>query len=442
MLYRITSDKYSTDKIIVSERFFKGTLAAKKSHVDVSVGSKTVSVELIKDARLRENRVKLSNNVIDELLLPEDVDYQIIHTKEGFRIGPIIGLLMSNSKSSIGRGSLSKMNYYTIIHPEIGGLLVTFSSDSVDFNKKCVDGYYYSDNLTNRKLPWRAGVLPMPDSVFSRTMVSDEFTDKLKEVTNNRFFNSKYFNKWEFWRLVSRDNTCCKYIPDTRLYSGLEDIDYMIENYGAAYIKPLNGTLSRGLYKVTRTGEGYGVQGKQGDKVDLVSNRKEAEEYFKKIMKGHKYIVQQSITPLKVKGRHMDFRVIMQKDQTLDWQCTGIVALIGARGDICTNWGNTSSFEDIFYKAFDFNQQQIYKKKSEVVGACKSICDLLDATGENYGDLGFDVVVDENYKVWVLEANKRHYHSVPLWINDVQTFYQTKSNPIKYAAAQAGFCVY
>jgi hypothetical protein len=426
----------------VSERFFKGTLAVKQSSVEVAAANKSIKVELIKNSAQRENVVKLSENILAELMLPEDIEYQIILNGDGFKIGPIIGLLMSNSKSSIGKNSLGKMMNYTIIYPEIGGLMIAFSTDSIDFDKKCIEGHYYSPKSKLRGQPWKEGVLPFPDSIFSRAMVSDNVVTQLKEETNNCFFNSNYFNKWEFWKIVSKDITYIKHLPCTRLYSGLEDIEYIISNYGAAYLKPLNGTLSRGLYKVIKTRDGYGIQGKQGDEIEVVSDKKEAEDYFRKLMKGHKYIVQQSISPLKVRGRHMDFRVIMQKDQTLDWQCTGIVALIGSRGDICTNWGSTSSFEDVFYKAFDFSQQQIYKKKNEVVGVCKGICDILDATGDNYGDLGFDVVIDEKYNVWVLEANKRHYHSVPLWINDVQTFYQTKSNPIKYAAAQAGFRVY
>ena len=67
---------------------------------------------------------------------------------------------------------------------------------------------------------------------------------------------------------------------------------------------------------------------------------------------------------------------------------------------------------------------------------------MLDLRKGNYGDLGFDVMIDEQLKIWILEVNKRHYHSVPLWINDVQTYYEVKAKPIKYATALAGFEVY
>ena len=441
MLYKIIPDTNSNGQMSVSDKFLTGSPAVRRKSVSLKCGSRTIDVDLIKDSRLKVDEVKLSRDLFEELLLLEGIEYQIIVEQGCLKLGPIIGLLMANNKASISKNSLSKLMNYTLIYPQIGGLLVAFSTDSIDLENKCIQGYCYNPQSGRKGLPWHEGTFPLPNTIFSRALVSEDMILKLKKETNNCFFNSCYFNKWEFYKMISKNRTYSEYIPYTKLVTGINEVEEIATKYGAAYLKPINGTLSRGLYKVTKVGDDYGIQGKQGGEVQLLSSE-EAKRHIYGIIKGHKYIAQQSITPLKVNGRHMDFRVIMQKDQTLDWQCTGIVALIGGRGDICTNWGNTSAFEDIFYKVFNLSQLQIYKKKREVIGACKGICKILDSTGENYGDLGFDIVIDENYSVWVLEANKRHYHSVPLWINDVQTFYQTKSNPIKYAAAQAGFRVY
>lgn len=414
----------------------------KKNSVNIKVAGKAHQIEMIKSNELENNKILLSENVLEQLMIPDGVDYQILVEKDSLRIGPVIGLLMTSTKTRMSKSTLAKLMSYTLIYPEIGGLLVAFSTDSIDFEEKTVEGYYYDNNFKGKGLPWVAGTFPIPDSIFSRTMLSEDTVNKIKEETNNHIFNSNFFNKWEFWKKVKKSKRAGEYLPETRLYTDFSIIEEMVDKYGAAYLKPLNGTLSRGLYKVIKLEEGYGLKPKQGEDMTIFSSPEDIGAYLDEVINNYKYIVQQAINPLKVKERHMDFRVIMQKNETLDWQCTGIIALIGARGDICSNWGSTAYFEDVFYEEFDFTQQQIFKLKREIIGACKLVCEALESPKENYGDLGFDVVVDEDYRIWILEANKRHYHTVPLWINDVQTFYQTKANPIKYAAAQVGFNVY
>lgn len=442
MLYNITRDKSSKNQMIVPKNFMKEVGLIKKNSVNIKVAGKAHQIEMIKSNELENNKILLSENVLEQLMIPDGVDYQILVEKDSLRIGPVIGLLMTSTKTRMSKSTLAKLMSYTLIYPEIGGLLVAFSTDSIDFEEKTVEGYYYDNNFKGKGLPWVAGTFPIPDSIFSRTMLSEDTVNKIKEETNNHIFNSNFFNKWEFWKKVKKSKRAGEYLPETRLYTDFSIIEEMVDKYGAAYLKPLNGTLSRGLYKVIKLEEGYGLKPKQGEDMTIFSSPEDIGAYLDEVINNYKYIVQQAINPLKVKERHMDFRVIMQKNETLDWQCTGIIALIGARGDICSNWGSTAYFEDVFYEEFDFTQQQIFKLKREIIGACKLVCEALESPKENYGDLGFDVVVDEDYRIWILEANKRHYHTVPLWINDVQTFYQTKANPIKYAAAQVGFNVY
>ena len=437
MFYRIISSEDTEDEIyIYSKDNIKG------EDITVSSGGRSCRARLESKTNMKKNEVVISSNLLEELLIPENLEYQISFNEGEMRIGPVIGLLVFKSKRRLTSGGLRKLNSYTNIYQEIRGLLVALSVDNIDLENKCVQGYYYNPEGENKKGAWKKGIFPMPDSIFQRTLLTETMRASLKEETKNCLFNSNYFNKWEFWQLISKYGPCSKNLPYTRLYSNFEDVDYIIENYGSAYLKPLNGTLSRGLYKVTLEGSNYRFLDKQGEEVASLNTKEESEEFIRNTMGRHRYLVQQGINPLRVKGRYMDFRVIMQKDDTMNWSCTGIIALIGARGDICTNWGCTSTFDDILYKAFNFSQKDIFKKKREVIAACKCVCEMLDETGENYGDLGFDVMIDEQLNVWVLEANKRHYHTVPLWVNDVQTFYNTKSNPIKYAAAIAGFKVY
>jgi hypothetical protein len=442
MFYKIIASEESSDKLFVPSNFFSQSLFINVDSVSISAGRKKQNVEMILSPELNERELMISKNTLEQLSIPTDITYQIVVEKNAIRLGPVIGLLMVSDKSSLTKGVLRKLEDYCVIYKEINGLLLALSVEGIDFENQLVRGYYYSVASGDKAAEWKAGVFPFPDSIFQRINLSEDIRLKLKKETDNKMFNSNYFNKLEFWNMVSKFEPFLDCIPDTRLYKSIDDIDYMIDKYKGAYLKPVNGTLSRGLYRVTNNNGVYGFQGKTGSGITELSSKASAEAYLGDIIGNRYYLVQQAITPLKVEERHLDFRVIMQKDHTMIWSCTGIVGFVGGRGDICTNWGFTSTFENTFKKHFKFTQEEIFKKKQEVIAHCKNVCEMLDFRGGNYGDLGFDVMIDETLKVWILEVNKRHYHSTPLWINDTQTYYEVKSKPIKYAAGLAGFTVY
>jgi hypothetical protein len=442
MIYKLIEDDKSRGKLFIPYKYMSDNDFENGDLITVSAGLKKESVEVVFDDELRDGEVMISADISESLAIPTEVNYQIAYDEGSVKIGPVIGLLMSKSHYGLKRGRLSKLLNYCRIYTEIGGLIIAFSVDNIDFEKKVVKGYYYNPIKNDHQVPWKEGIFPLPDSIFQRTSIPDGIRRRLQRETNNRMFNSNYFNKLDFWNILSQDEAFLECIPDTRSFRSIDDLDYMLEKYNAVYLKPAHGTLSRGLYRVTKNDYIYSFQGKIGTEVTQTFSVEETEDYLNSIVGRNIYIVQQAIRPLMINGRHLDFRVIMQKDHTLSWGCTGIVGFVGGQGDICTNWGYTANFEDTLKRHFDFTQKDIFRKKQEVVKACENVCRALESTGENYGDLGFDVVIDENLKVWVLEANKRHYHSVPLWIDDKQTFYKIKTNIIKYATALAGFKVY
>jgi hypothetical protein len=442
MLYKIISNNESSGKVFVNDKFTKEHVVINKDAISIMAGAKCMSVELIKHSELNDDELMVSQDVLDKLLLPKDVKYQIRQEKNSLIIGPVIALLMGTSKAKLTKRVLRELTSYCHIYPEINGLLLAIYTDGIDFENKSVKGYYYNPYSDSENSAWEEGIFPFPNSIFQRINLPEDIRVRLKEETNNCMFNSNYFSKWEFFKMVSTFSPFFNHLPDTRLLGDPKDLEEMISLHKEVYLKTLNGTLSRGIYKITTVNEQYELKDKDGILVNVTTSFEDMQDIVNTITKNKNYLIQQGLHPLMVYERHTDFRVIMQKNHTLNWICTGIFTFMGRRSGISSSWGYMSTFDRFLEKNFDFSQQDIFKKRQEVIEVCKDICKILDASGENYGDLGFDVVIDKDLKVWVLEANKRHYHTVPLWINDLETFYETKANPIKYAATLSGFNVY
>ncbi|MCD8503412.1 MAG: YheC/YheD family protein [Bacillaceae bacterium] len=91
-------------------------------------------------------------------------------------------------------------------------------------------------------------------------------------------------------------------------------------------------------------------------------------------------------------------------------------------------------------KVFDLQERDAFKKEQEMIQACTVICEQLSNCCGNYGDVGVDVILDENQKVWVLEVNKLHDHKFPLYaLEDEQMYYKVITTPFEYASYLAGF---
>ena len=442
MFYKLIPSNETTGKLFIPKRLFKRHVFTNLDSVVISAGGVKQSIEVILDSKLNNDELRMSMDTLESLSIPGDISYQVILEKNTINLGPIIGLLMATTDDKLTKARLRKLIDYCVIYPEIKGLIVAFSEEGIDFENHRVKGYYFNPKVKGKVIPWKEGTFPLPDSIFQRTNLTEEVRVQLIKETKNRVFNSNYFNKWEFGKMLSKFEPYLRCIPETLLFKSIDDIDYMLSRHDAVYLKPVNGTLSRGLYRITRKNGCYGFQGNQGSEITQVNSKDEAETYVKDVVGKKTYLVQQAISPLKVEDRHLDFRVIMQKDHTLTWSCTGIVGFVGNLGDICTNWGFTSTFEGILSKYFNLTQQEIFKKRQEIIAACRKVCEAIDLRKGNYGDLGFDVMLDKELKIWILEANKRHYHTVPLWINDMHMYHEIKSKPIKYAAALGGFSVY
>ncbi|KPU43800.1 endospore coat-associated protein YheD [Oxobacter pfennigii] len=438
MLYKLLICDEQGSKIYVSQEIetVKGEV---NGRINLYAGNKRISADIIKDKNLNKDEFKISRDVLKALHLPLNIKYQVRINKEGIRFGPVLGLLMAKYKGGLTKGKLELLNQYGNLYPITGGLIMAFSVEGMDFDKGVIEGYALKMGVGNGKLTWHKGIFPFPEAVYERVNPPEDIRLKLKEVTDNRMFNSYYFDKWQFYNMMSDALELKGHIPQTRYYSDFNDVDIMLQSFNSIYLKPAKGTLARGIASVSKLDGSYIFHLKQFIKPEAPKSKDKAESFINRIIKSKGYIVQQAVIPLKVRDRNTSFRVIMQKDETKKWGCTCIIALISGAGNICSNWGDEMAFEDLLIKNLKLGKERVNKIRKEIIELCTKACKLIDREDENYGDIGFDVIVDDKYKIWILEANKKHYHTVPLWIGDKKSFQSIKSNVMKYLTALSGF---
>jgi hypothetical protein len=442
MFYRILSHPNQRGNIYVSHDFNSIYAQDNTSSININAGSKTIKVNLVLVSDLGKDEIKISVDVLNYLSIPTNLLYQIKTDKENITIGPVIGLLMAKENSKLTEKKLDNQLIYTELYESFKGLLYVFSFEDIDFKESLIEGYYYEPNYYDKKGYWKKGVFPFPSAIYNRILLSKVKEKKLKEALGNKIFNSSRFNKLDFYNMSTNCEKVRKHLPETRLFSSMDEIDEMLQSYDAIYLKPINGTLAKGLIKVSKEGYNYLFRINENPNAVVIGDKKIAINYFNRIKYGKQYLIQQGINTLNFEGRHTDFRVIMQKDEKMQWQCTAIVARLGKEEGICSNfvsYGYALSFEEVFSRFSEISNEDILVKKNEVINVCTETCEMLDNTGENYGDFGIDVAIDTDYDVWIIEVNNRHAHNIVIPLNDEKLFYEIKRNPIKYAVALSGF---
>ena len=400
----------------------------------LNIGPFKKEVNIKIDNDLKDDVIGLSKDLKDWYYLPEDLIYEVIIKNRNIYIGPIIGILASTSKRNLNDDMLNKLEKYYLDYDNILGLIYVCSSGCINKTNKTIEGYYFNKNK------WIKGIFPYPGALFRRTGISKYLYDDLVLTIGNNLFNSYFFDKWELWDYLSKDKNMRKYLPETKKLISFNDIEEMINKHRYVYLKLINSCKARGIIKVEKINEKYKFiyRLKKEKILDIESTLLFINDLIK-----DNYLIQQAINIKKYDNRIFDFRVIMQKNQYKKWDCIGIIARFGAKNSIATNFileGYALSGKEALMKVFKMNEKEAFIKLEEIKDVCLKACSILDKTIGNYGDLGIDLIVDENKKIWILEINKLHDQKYPIYsINDTEMYYKVITNPIKYVKALAGF---
>lgn len=217
------------------------------------------------------------------------------------------------------------------------------------------------------------------------------------------------YNKWYIYEALLEESGLKENIPETYKFTK-DNFFKMLELHNEIIIKPIYGLGGKGVRKVTKMDNGgftihhENVKSNIKDKNSLYDHLKDIESKQKK-----SFIIQNYISLAKINGRPIDIRNIVQRKKgTTDWMITGKYAKVAREGYLVTNFksgGEIVSIDQAFEKSNikDVNMQktlQVLDQVSLLATAC------LSKHFKNQTIWGYDLAVDEEGHVWIIEANR------------------------------------
>lgn len=215
-------------------------------------------------------------------------------------------------------------------------------------------------------------------------------------------------NKYERYLLLKEVAELAPHLPETREFSQ-ENLWDMIDKYVEVILKPFRGQRGRGIIKVSS-------KGNETYKIHMDKERKKLQgkmETYKYVMQkigSRKYMIQYRIPLAQIHGRPMDVRVMVQRKKVSDpWTVTGKAVKVAGNGYIITNnsrsRGTIMTVKEAMKKlSIDENtKRNILKDIDRVtVLAAKKLTEIKP----KHRRYGFDIGLDKNNHVWIIEANR------------------------------------
>ncbi|SDW97323.1 YheC/YheD family protein [Paenibacillus sp. CF384] len=230
-------------------------------------------------------------------------------------------------------------------------------------------------------------------------------------------------SKWTKTKWLLADRTLRRFVPETKRFTR-SSLLAMVGRYKTVYFKPTTGTGGSGIARIVRLSDRK-FRVKKDTRTTQITSTSSLYGQLNRIARGRSYLLQKGIYLKSARGRPFDLRVMVQKDGS-KWVPTVMFVKLGKKNKVVTNYhqgGKLAEVEPTLRRS-GYSQAQVtrYKQKLKTLGMQTARC--FDRHSTRFKELGLDVALDRQGRLWILEVNTRPGFSALKSLAD-KRFYRT-----------------
>lgn len=296
--------------------------------------------------------------------------------------------------------------------------VILFNWYGVDIDAKRVQGFVPRDR------EWVAAERPLPDAVYEMTSYADRseregvraVCKRLADECGIPFVNRlPPFGKWRVYEVLRARPETKHLQPETMPFADLESLRQMVRRHGTVYVKDSYGSRGKSVMRIRADGslwrlDRWRLEGScRGQTVDGRFPTLAALHRFLEGLDLKNWVLQQGVNGPQVKGRTFDLRVMVQKDGRGQWG----VAVSGLRWSRHNDVVNNVSQGAIQIDPAGFVQQYgpdvrgLDTFEARAAAASMQVAHVLEEQFGTIGEIGVDVGIDRDGRVWVFEVNPK-----------------------------------
>ncbi|MDQ6598484.1 YheC/YheD family endospore coat-associated protein [Bacillus salipaludis] len=280
-----------------------------------------------------------------------------------------------------------------------------FTLGKVNIKKQKILGRTYENG------EWIEKEFPFPDVIYNASSPVSHKTEQIFDYLSERvpFTSHSIGDKLSVYNRIKQAKEFEQYLIPFYKLTDIKMFLDMIKHYEKVIIKPLSGHQGGGVVYIEYI-EKYGIESYKMNEAGSISspNEKELLNLISQKIQEQEHLVQKYISSQTESGHVFDFRLHVQKNREGKWVITSIYPRIGRLGTITSNMGSGgySTYQDTFLK-MEFGDSW-YDIKRYLEQFAISFSNHFDSLYEvPLDELGIDVGIDENQKLWLFEVNWR-----------------------------------
>ncbi|MCM3637615.1 YheC/YheD family protein [Sporosarcina luteola] len=287
-----------------------------------------------------------------------------------------------------------------------GAKFFYFSPGEVNFLNRTIKGQVYE------KGEWKTKIMPFPNVIYNagspeKLSKSKETIEKLKREIP--FTTYSIGNKWSVNRRLKEAKDFANYLIPTEVVKSADHFFKFLTAFEKVVFKPIDGRKGKGIFFIVQEGDRFTVKGEGTNKI---YGQSQLNGFIKQKLSKETFIVQPYIQSVTKTGQVFDFRLHVQKNGDGEWVITTIYPRIAPQGSIIANInsGGYTNYLDPFLE-HEFKEEAFnIRKKLEFfsLSLAKHLDELqMEKFGEVIDEIGVDVGMDDQLKLWIYEVNWR-----------------------------------
>lgn len=406
------------DSLVLGQNLIKQWKIPTNHPLQISFGSFRQSMKVIPLSKA--NGVRISQEIARKMGIFPRSTLRMIYRPHSSTIhfGPLIGVLISkdypdNPERPFGPITMFCRELVNACQRQ-GAFVYFFTPGHISTNSSSLSGWVYGDG-------WKRTTVPAAD-VFYNRLTSRKLENKpsvqhfLKEVKSrygSHVFNEKFLDKTEVFDALAHDTSLTRYMPESHLFRNFAMLKTMCNKHSVVFLKPIRGSLGKGIIRISKLEDGgYQTLTAQvgGTKRQTYPGLAKLFSTLSEKMKTTRYQIQQGLNLIDVAKRPVDFRALVQKNLAGKWNITSIVARTAGSQHFVSNLARGGSLSTV-KEAIAHSALPAGIKTKVGMRLRKAALDIAIGVDtqipSHFGELGIDLAVDTNGRIWLLEVNSK-----------------------------------